>query len=104
MSLAKPGCVPAFGRASNRIGCVSSKERETDWLSDIVENVRAAENYVGGLTFDKWKEQMRIDALERCLMRLTEAPIHIGEASKTECSKLPTRSMDNSSKMLSTIK
>jgi uncharacterized protein with HEPN domain len=65
---------------------VSSRpQREADWLADIVENAQAAESYVAGLTFDQWKsEQMRIDAVERCLMRLTEAAIRIGETRMAE--------------------
>ena len=60
-------------------------EREADWLADIVENAEAAERYVAGLTCDEWRaDQMRIDAVERCLMRLTEAAIRIGEARMAE--------------------
>ena len=64
---------------------MSSREHEADWLADIIENALAAESYVAGLTFDAWRaEQMRIDAVERCLMRLTEAAIRIGEARMAE--------------------
>ena len=63
----------------------SRSQREADWLADIVDNARAAESYVAGLTFGEWREdRMRIDAVERCLMRLTEAAIRIGDARLKE--------------------
>jgi uncharacterized protein with HEPN domain len=60
-------------------------QREADWLADIVENALAAESYIARLTYDAWRaDQMRVDAVERCLMRLTEAAIRIGEARMAE--------------------
>ena len=58
----------------------SDDPRMADWLRDIVDNALAAESYVQGLTLEQFREdRMRIDAVERCLMRLTEAAIRIGE-------------------------
>lgn len=58
----------------------SEDPRIADWLRDIIENATAAEEYVRGISFAQFKlDRMRIDAVERCLMRLTEAAIRIGE-------------------------
>lgn len=58
----------------------SDKLRVADWLRDIIENAAAAEDYVRGIDFAQFRQdRMRIDAVERCLMRLTEAAIRIGE-------------------------
>lgn len=51
-----------------------------EWLGHIVENADRALSYVEGLSYDAWlADRMRVDAVERCLMRLTEAAIRIGE-------------------------
>ena len=58
----------------------SDDPRVADWLRDIIDNAAAAESYVAGLSLDAFRaNQMRIDAVERCLLRLTEAAIRIGE-------------------------
>lgn len=57
----------------------SDDPRVADWLGDIIDNAAAAERYVGKLDLDAFRaDRMRIDAVERCLMRLTEAAIRIG--------------------------
>ena len=59
--------------------------RVADWLRDIVDNALAAESYVDGVSLEDFgKDRMRVDAVERCLMRLTEAAIRIGEAKMAE--------------------
>lgn len=63
----------------------SDDPRIADWLRDIVDNALAAESYVDGVSLEDFgKDRMRIDAVERCLMRLTEAAIRIGEANMAE--------------------
>lgn len=55
--------------------------RVREWLGHIVENADNALSYVAGLSYEEWvADRMRVDAVERCLMRLTEAAIRIGEA------------------------
>ncbi|WP_088309570.1 HepT-like ribonuclease domain-containing protein [Novosphingobium sp. B 225] len=58
----------------------SDDPRVGDWLRDIIDNAIAAENYVGSMNAEQFSaDRMRIDAVERCLMRLTEAAIRLGE-------------------------
>lgn len=48
-------------------------------LRHIVENCDAAISYVEGLSFDAFtRDQMRIDAVERCLERIAEAASRVG--------------------------
>jgi uncharacterized protein with HEPN domain len=62
-------------------------------LEDIIENADSIARYLAGLDFDDFTaDQMRIDAVERCLMRLTEAAIRIGPDRMTEIApELPMR-------------
>lgn len=56
-----------------------SSERERLRLHDIVENIGRAESYVEGRNFASFaSDTMRVDAVERCLQRITEAVIKIG--------------------------
>lgn len=63
----------------------SDEARVADWLHDIIDNALAAESYVQGMSLNGFRsDRMRIDAVERCLMRLTEAAIRIGDARMAE--------------------
>lgn len=63
---------------SSATGCVSS-DRIAGWLDDIVENCQRIERYVADLTFEEFqRDPMCVDAVERCLQRITEAVIRIG--------------------------
>jgi len=68
-----------------------SSDRIGGWLQDIVDNIDAIETYVGRRTFDRFrKDRMRMDAVERCLQRITEAVIRIGpDAMRTVMPDLP---------------
>lgn len=58
-----------------------SSERERLRLHDIIDNIDSIDAYMDGASFAAFtQDQMRVDAVERCLQRLTEAVIHIGEA------------------------
>lgn len=52
-----------------------SSSKETVRLQDIMDNIDAVTAYVGDMT---------VDATERCLQRITEAVIKIGEARMLE--------------------
>ena len=55
-------------------------DRETRRLKDILENSDAALEYVAGLSFEAFAaDRMRVDATERCIERITEAVVQIGE-------------------------
>jgi uncharacterized protein with HEPN domain len=57
-----------------------SSERERDRLLDIVENAQYVADYLNGMNFQQFVEsRMAVDAIERCLQRITEAVIRIGE-------------------------
>lgn len=48
-------------------------------LQDIIDNADSISRYLAGLDFETFEaDPMRVDAVERCLMRLTEAAIRIG--------------------------
>ena len=56
-----------------------STEREAQRLQDILDNISRIERYVAGLTFAGFSADERsVDAVERCLQRITEAVIKIG--------------------------
>lgn len=58
---------------------MSSDEREALRLQDIVDNIDRIESYLAGCDFDAFaRDDKTIDAVERCLQRLTEAVIRIG--------------------------
>lgn len=57
-----------------------SSSNEKQRLLDIVENIDAARGYVGDLDRDEFtRTPIVIDACERCLQRITEAAIKLGE-------------------------
>lgn len=77
-----------------------SSKRMRRRLADIIENIDRATAYIGALSFEEFcKDEMRMDAVERCLQRITEATIKIGpETMKIIAPDLPTnqvRSMGN---------
>lgn len=56
-----------------------SSKRERQRLQDILDNIDRIESYVADLQLDVWgADPMRVDAVERCLQRITEAVIKIG--------------------------
>jgi uncharacterized protein with HEPN domain len=56
-------------------------ERQRLRLEHIVENAQRIAGYVDGLTFEEFaRHPMIIDAVERCLGRITEAAIRAGDA------------------------
>ena len=56
-----------------------STEREAQRLQDIVDNIARIESHVAGMDFAAFAADPKtIDAVERCLQRLTEAAIKIG--------------------------
>ena len=64
-----------------------STEREVLRLHDIVENVARIEGYIAGLDFAGFAaNMMTVDAVERCLQRITEAVIKIGPERMAEIS------------------
>jgi len=47
-------------------------------LGDIVENIDRITKYTDGMTFNDWVgNDMAVDAVERCLQRITEASIKL---------------------------
>ena len=61
-------------------GSVSSKSYQLALLSDIVQNVERIQNYVGDLRRDDFERDARTqDAVERCLERICEAAVRLGD-------------------------
>jgi uncharacterized protein with HEPN domain len=62
-----------------------SSRRETNALRDIVEESDAISEYLAGKSFDDYRtHRMTVDAVERCLARITEAVVRIGSARMEE--------------------
>ena len=58
---------------------------EAQRLRDIVENIDNALSYVGARSHAVFAtDQMRVDAVERCIERMAEAMIKIGEAQMAQ--------------------
>ena len=56
-----------------------STEREAQRVQDIVDNIARIESHVAGMDFAAFAADPKtIEAVERCLQRLTEAAIKIG--------------------------
>lgn len=70
-----------------------SSEREALRLRDIIDNTDRIEGHVAGFDFAMFSnDQKTIDAVERCLQRITEAVIKIGPERMAAIS--PTTSAD----------
>ena len=64
-----------------------STEREAQRLQDIGDNIARIESHVAGMDFAAFAADPKtIDAVERCLQRLTEAAIKIGPERMAEIS------------------
>jgi len=62
-----------------------SSERRSDRVRDIIDNIEAIETYTQGIDLEAFSgDRMRVDAVERCLQRLTEAAVKIGEEGMGE--------------------
>jgi uncharacterized protein with HEPN domain len=62
-----------------------SSRPESVRLQDIIDNIDAIEDYISGVSISAFENDRRtMDAVERCLQRITEAAIRIGEARMTE--------------------
>lgn len=62
-----------------------SSSDEKRRVLDIVENIEAALSYVGALDVEAFsKNSLVIDACERCLQRITEAAVKLGEERLSE--------------------
>jgi len=52
-------------------------------LEEIVDNIEAIEEYVADLSFDDFQNDRKTrDAVERCLSRVSEAAVKLGEAAE----------------------
>lgn len=57
-----------------------SSSREQQRIRDIIENIESAQTYIANLSVEDFaRNQMTVDAVERCLQRVTEAVMKIGE-------------------------
>lgn len=62
-----------------------SSDREALRLRDIVDNIDRITDHVGTMDFAAFSRDAKtIDAVERCLQRISEAVIRIGEARMAE--------------------
>lgn len=68
-------------------------DREALRLKDIIDNIDRIEGYVAGMDLAAFTaDQRTIDAVERCLLRVSEAVIKIGAERMAEIS--PTLPVD----------
>jgi uncharacterized protein with HEPN domain len=69
-----------------------SSELIIEHFQDIVENIRRIDDYIGDMTRSQFDADARTrDAVERCLMRLSEAAIRLGAAAERLCPDQPWR-------------
>ena len=62
-----------------------SSERARARLEDVVVNGDWVAEYLDGITLSRFlTDQMRVDAVERCLQRITEAVIQLGEEQSVQ--------------------
>jgi uncharacterized protein with HEPN domain len=58
----------------------SKRYRDADCLHDIIDNIARIETYTAGLDqYDLEQDDLRHDAVERCLERICEAAFRLGE-------------------------
>ena len=58
------------------------QQRLEDSLEDIIDNIARIERYVAGLNTDDLSgDELRHDAVERCLERICEAAVRLGDAA-----------------------
>ena len=58
------------------------QQRLADSLEDILDNIARIERYVAGLnTVDLAGHELRHDAVERCLERICEAAVRLGDTA-----------------------
>lgn len=59
-------------------------EKAPRWLQDIIDNAQAIFRYTKGMDFVDFDEDRKTyDAVERCLQRITEAVIRLGDDAET---------------------
>jgi uncharacterized protein with HEPN domain len=59
----------------------SDDERAREWIADIIDYADRIAAYLDGRTFEQFAaETMVRDAVERCLLSITEAAVRLGEA------------------------
>jgi uncharacterized protein with HEPN domain len=62
-----------------------SSDRTALRVQDIIDNIDRIEIYLDSVQLEKFTaDRMRVDAVERCLQRITEAAIKIGEDAMLE--------------------
>lgn len=59
-------------------------------LQDIVDNVEKIARYTNGLSATEFQgREIVVDAVERCLTRISEAAVKLGAEAETLCPSLP---------------
>ena len=59
-------------------------EKPARRLEDIIENAKAIQRYVAGMDLTAFEEdQKTVDAVERCLERISEAAAKLGDLAPT---------------------
>ena len=68
----------------------SSPARE--WFQDILDNIGFVEEYLRGVERQSFESDRRTrDAVERCLMRISEAAARLKSEADTHCPEVPWR-------------
>lgn len=69
-----------------------SSSRAAEHFLDIVENIAQITQYVGTMSRAQFEADVRTrDAVERCLMRLSEAAVRLGAEAERLCPNQPWR-------------
>ena len=72
----------------------SKRYRELDCLQDIIDNIVRIEKYVDGVDRDTLRnDDLRYDAVERCLERICEAAFRLGDRTDELIPEQPWRAI-----------
>lgn len=67
-----------------------SSERDIESLGHIIENIERIERHTAGLDRQQFEaDQLRVDAVERCLSRLSEASTRLGDRAEKLAPSIP---------------
>ena len=65
-------------------------ERSILWFRDIVDNIDRIQGYIHGMTEQEFlADHKTIDAVDRCLARISEAAVRLGKEAEELCGQIP---------------
>lgn len=79
---------------SETVSVPSKKYRDADCLQDIIDNIVQVERYIEGVDRDTLRnDDLRYDAVERCLERICEVAFRLGDRAGELLPEQPWRAI-----------